>query len=605
MSSITPSQSSDNLPTEGKRFSSVNRMARISDALPLLRPYRKQLALALIIGLIGALVAAVQPQVISNIVDSFAGSVPARQIVSVVLLLLCSALLTSFRELLVERAGERFAFDTRRRLVQHIYRLPIGRFDNQDRADLVSRVTNDVSEIRSILSGGLIDLGVGLVTVAISITMMVIIDPVLVAIAVGAVVCVVIFVFAFGIRMKPVGLRVQHELGRLAGTVSRSIGSIRTIKAALAVDRESRTAVEHANSVLEAGLKAAGLRACIQTITGLSVHILLIAVVGLGALRVSAGEITTGQLSAFIMYLMLLITPVALVGSVTSQLSEALGALSRIVEVESWPQESDCSVSNIDLAKPANANAVIEFEGVSFSYQHSADENGLTNVLRHLSFRVEYGSTTALVGPSGAGKSTVLALIERFYDPQEGTIRFEGTDVQKLSRDAIRSSIAYVDQDAAVISGTVRENLQLNSDAISDDECANALLSVRLIEDVSDSASYLDKDVGELGLGLSGGERQRLAIARAILADARILLLDEITSNLDGKNENTVVQALRGMSADRTLLVVAHRLSTVIDADCILLFDDGRIVDSGSHEELLRSSALYRDLVKRQMIASN
>jgi len=219
-----------------------------------------------------------------------------------------------------------------------------------------------------------------------------------------------------------------------------------------------------------------------------------------------------------------------------------------------------------------------------------------------VSFSVPQGSRTALVGPSGAGKSTILSLIERFYDPTEGVIRMEGVDIRALDRTELRSRIGYVEQDAPVLAGTLRDNLLLGSPTASDEDCVAVLERVNLIEVLQRSEEGLDAQVGESGVMLSGGERQRLAIARALLAAPPILLLDESTSSLDGVNERLMREAIDAVSADRTLIVIAHRLSTVVDSDQIVVLEHGRVIGTGVHADLVREVPLYRELAEHQLL---
>jgi len=242
------------------------------------------------------------------------------------------------------------------------------------------------------------------------------------------------------------------------------------------------------------------------------------------------------------------------------------------------------------------SGAAVSFSGVSFGY-------GPHRVLSDLTFTADVGTKTAIVGPSGAGKSTILALIERFYDPAEGVIRLAGTDVRELTRAQTRAFLGYVEQDSPVLAGTIRENLLLGAPDATDADCEAVLASVNLDGVLRRDAAGLDAQVGEDGIMLSGGERQRLAIARALLASPPVLLLDEPTASLDGRNEQALRQAIDAISRDRTLILVAHRLATVVDADQILVLEDGRLQAVGTHDTLLHTSPLYRELAEHQLLA--
>jgi len=318
---------------------------------------------------------------------------------------------------------------------------------------------------------------------------------------------------------------------------------------------------------------------------------------------------------AFILFLFLLIGPLGQAFGAITSVNAALGALGRIQEIIGLPSERERD-AGIEPAAPTTSTAAVSFDDVHFAYPVSAHRTETekaiaevvgeperdTTVLRGVSFSVPVGARTALVGPSGAGKSTILALIERFYDPTAGVIRMGGVDIRALDRDELRSRIGYVEQDAPVLAGSLRDNLLLGSPDATDEQCVAVLRSVNLDEVLDRDPRGLDAQVGEEGVMLSGGERQRLAIARALLAAPPVLLLDESTSSLDGANEQRMREAIDAVAQDRTLIVIAHRLSTVVDSDQIVVLDHGQVVGVGTHSDLVRTVPLYRDLAKHQLL---
>lgn len=587
--------------------------AGLRDVVEVLLPYRRRMLLALVLGLASTACGALQPRVVARAVEHFDGRLPAATIVLMVGLLVGGALLTNAQQLVLERSSEVFAFDTRQRLVRHLFALPIGVLERRDRADLVSRVTTDVTQLRHVMSSGIVELATSVVAVVVSVVMMALIDGVLLALTAATIVVALVAVVLIGRRNGPVGLRMQDAVGRLAGSVSRSLGSMRTIRATGATRREADASVADAREVLQAGYVGATLRAAIQTFVSVTIQVMLIVIVAVGALRVAAGHLSVGDLSAFLMYLMLMAAPIMLSGNIFASLGEALGALARVLALQAVEAERDVQEPPAapvpdapDATAPgATAPAAPTFELVDVAFRYPAHPQSGTGgrdwALRDVSLRFPAGTTTALVGPSGAGKSTVFALLERFYDPTWGSVRFRGQDVRRLSREELRRQVGYVEQDAPALSGTVRDNLLLGAPTASDADCAEVLRQVNLLSRGDDPAFLLDTQVGEGGGLLSGGERQRLAIARALLADAPVLLLDEVTSNLDGTNER-MIQSLVASRGRRTIVVIAHRLSTVVSADSIVVVDDGRVVGQGTHAELLRTSDLYRELAHNQLL---
>jgi ATP-binding cassette subfamily B protein len=364
-------------------------------------------------------------------------------------------------------------------------------------------------------------------------------------------------------------------------------------------------------------------------------------VLGVGGLRVASGAITVAALVTFIMFLFLLIAPLGSTFGAITSVNQALGALGRIQEVLDLPTETQGDAALARRARDDAENrgagspgAAIEFRNVHFRYpdavvaaRRTAESEALAvlenahvdaysisgaeelartpvagEVLRGVSFSVPRGARVALVGPSGAGKSTTLALIERFYDPSDGAVLIDGHDARTLDRAALRSRLGYVEQDAPTLAGTIAENLRLASPEASDDDCERVLRAVNLGEVLERNPLGVHAQVGESGVMLSGGERQRLAIARALLAAPPILLLDESTSSLDGLNEQRMRDAIDAVATDRTLIVIAHRLSTVVDSDHIVVMDHGQVVGQGTHSDLVDSTPLYRDLARHQLL---
>jgi ATP-binding cassette subfamily B protein len=406
-------------------------------------------------------------------------------------------------------------------------------------------------------------------------------------------------------------------VGRVAAGVERALSGVRTIRAAGATEREGRRLEADAEEAYRLGVRIARIGAILWPVSGLAVQGAFLAVLGVGGYRVAAGTMSVADLVTFIIFLFMMLFPLGTAFSAVVTVRTALGALARIQEILALPTEDDVAPAPDGVAGGGHAphrggdgpghvaqlghpahDAMVVFDGVGFGYR-DADP-----VLRDVSFAVARGSTTAIVGPSGAGKTTLLALLERFYEPDTGAIRVEGTDVRALPRADLRAGIGYVEQDAPALAGTIRDNLLLAAPDADDAACRDALASVNLLDRIDAHDGGLDTVVGDDGVGLSGGERQRLAIARALIGDAPLLLLDEPTAALDGRNERAMHEAIRTAAVGRTVLIVAHRLATVADADQIVVLDAGRVVATGTHAELLDSSALYHELARHQLLVT-
>jgi ABC-type multidrug transport system fused ATPase/permease subunit len=565
--------------------------------LPYLREHRGTLAVVGALSLVTALAALVQPVLIRTVLDAISAREPVGGAVALlVALLLTGAALDGVRDYLLQRTAEGLVLTTRRRLAGHLLRLPIAEYDTRRTGDLLSRVGADTTLLRAVVTSGLFEVVTGTVMVVGATVAMAVLDPLLLGVALGGLAVGMGVAITVSRRVRGLSEQAQARLGEMTSAVERAISAARTIRASGAEDREAETVGRGAHEAYAAGMRVARLRSLIGPASAAAIQGAFLLVLGVGGARVAAGAISVGSLVAFILFLFFLVLPLGQALNAYTQLQTGLGALQRIEEVLDLPSET---AADRPAAGPAGAGGpAVAFENVTFGYP------GGRPVLHDVSFSVPAGSRVALVGPSGAGKSTVLALIERFYEVTAGTIRVDGTDVRELPRDALRRRLGYVEQEAPVLAGTLRDNLLLTAPDADEARLLAALAEVNLGALATRTPQGLDVQVGEGGVLLSGGERQRLAIARTLLANAPILLLDEPTSNLDARNEAALRQAIAAVSFRRTLIVVAHRLSTVVDSDQIVVMEGGRVVAIGPHEQLLTTSPLYRELATHQLLVS-
>jgi len=602
-----------------RRSADTGPRASFRELLPYLAEHKVLLGLAIVLSLVSAGFSLAQPALVSQVIQVVEAGDPLGWLAwLLVALVIGNGVVTALQHYLLQRAGTSVVYSARRGLIRRMLRLPIREFDTRRTGDLVSRVGSDTTLLYAVLTQGLVDALGGAVVFVGALIGMAIIDPVLLGATVLVIAVAIAVVGGLSGRIRVASRQQQEKVGDVSAGGQRAIAAIRTVRAANATERESVAIETEAKAAWGAGIRVAKVSALVVPVASIAMNVSFLVVLGLGGYRVASGAITIASLVAFILFLFLMIMPLgSAIGAVTS-VNQALGALGRIQEIMRIPSEDEGDAA-VEPAAAVETDAAIRFDEVRFAYPESAHqteaekvvasalgEDAVTpadrEVLHGVSFAVPRGSRVALVGPSGAGKSTILALIERFYDPTAGVVRIDGIDVRALPREQLRARIGYVEQDAPVLAGSIRDNLTLGTPDATDEQCVEVLRAVNLGEVLDRDPAGLDAAVGEDGVMLSGGERQRLAIARALLAAPPILLLDEATASLDGVNEQLLREAIDAVAAERTLLVIAHRLSTVVDSDAIVVLDRGRVAGVGTHSELVASTPLYRDLAKHQLL---
>ena len=572
--------------------------AKLKDLLPYLADHKKALYLAVVLSVVASLMALAQPLLLGQLISAVERNLSVTNLTLVlVALILVSAVVNAFQYYLLYKTGEGVVLTTRKQMVARMLRLPIPEYDRRRVGDLVSRVGSDSTLLKSVLTQGLVDALGGMLQFFGAIIVMAFIDPILLGSTLLVVFVAVATIALTGRKIRTATTKAQQRVGEMSSAVERALSAIRTIRAARAEAKETEVISRAANAAYDQGLAIARLSAAVAPIAQIAFNTAFIVVLGLGGLRVASGETTISSLVTFVVLLFFMIGPlISAFGAYTSVMG-ALGAMARINEIMVLPEEE----SGEQGVRKAQSDTALEFKDVGFNYQ-AEEGNEPNQILNSVNISIPRGSRVALVGPSGAGKSTIFSLIERFYEPTSGTILLDGQPVTEFSRQDLRGQIGYVEQDAPILAGSIRENLLLGKESATDAELVEVLNMVNLGEVLGRDPKGLDAEVGENGIMLSGGERQRLAIARALLAAPPILLLDESTSALDGPNEQRMREAIDAVAKNRTLIVIAHRLSTVVDSDQIIVLERGQVVGVGTHSELVKTTPLYTELAKHQLL---
>ena len=580
--------------------------AKFGQLWPYMRPYKKSLWLAGILSVVSAAFSLAQPLLVGQVITAVQKQLDLLPLILLLVLFIAlSALVGGYQYYILTRTGEGVVLTARTRMAARLLRLPIHEYDTRRTGDLVSRVSSDTTLLRAVLTQGLVDAIGGVFMFVGAIVAMAFIDPVLLGATLAVIAVAVVSIVLVATRIRAATTAAQARVGEMSAAVERALGAIRTIRASRAESRETAEIESSAKNAYVQGVKIARISSAISPIAGIAMNGSFIVVLGLGGWRVASGATTIANLVSFILLLFLLIRPLGSAFGAYSSVQTALGALARIQEVLDITTEDELPQVGELSPRAAQNDIALEFVGVDFEYaapDAQTEAQLASSVLRNVSFKVARGSRVAIVGPSGAGKSTILSLIERFYEPTGGEIRLDGQAITSISREELRAQLGYVEQDAPVLAGTIRANLLLGTPGATDEQLVEVLEAVNLTEVFERDSRGLDAEVGENGVMLSGGERQRLAIARTLLSANPILLLDESTAALDGLNEQRMREAIDAVAKQRTLIVIAHRLSTVVDSDQIIVLEAGSVVGVGTHSELVKSTPLYRDLAKHQLL---
>ncbi|GGV70586.1 ABC transporter [Streptomyces longisporoflavus] len=554
-----------------------------------LRGHRRGICAAAALTLTGSALGLAQPLVVKKVIQAAgAGSAIAGTVALLIALFLAQALVQAVGRYVMVRTGEGVVLGVRLTLVDRLLRLPLRTLDRHRTGDLISRTGTDSTALRLLIAEGFTDAVTGSIGLLGVVALMLWLDWLLFLVVLGMILFGAALLTTALRRLEGASLAAQQATGTMTADLERALVALRTVRASRAERREAARIGEQARAAYAAGVRVGRLDAVVAPAVELAVHGSFLAVLLIGGTRVAAGG-SVADLAAFLLYMLYLVEPIGAVFQAVSNVQQGSGALRRITEVLELEGESE--TGQVPGTAPAPARGpLLQFRDVWFGYEPHRP------VLRGATFDVPQRGHVALVGLSGAGKSTVFALTERFYDPDRGHVLFDGQDVRDVQRHAHRARIGLVEQHCPVLHGTLRENLMYAAPDADERELRRALELAQLTELVAQLPRGLDTDAGEQGIALSGGERQRIAIARALLARPQLLLLDEPTAHLDAVNEAALRHSIRETAKECALFVIAHRASTVREADVIVVLDGGRVVATGRHGELLAESARYRAL---------
>ncbi|MFD0674935.1 ABC transporter ATP-binding protein [Cohnella sp. GCM10027633] len=576
-------------PVKLRQFLGLIRQAKPSFLL---------LSIALSFSLLTTIAGLFVPLFTKELVDGFTlDSLTTLQIVMLACAFIVQTITGGLSIYLLNKFGQQILAGLRDLLWRKLIFLPVSNYDREETGSLISRVTNDTNVAKEVIAQHLSGFVSGIISIVGSVVILFTLDWRMTLMLLVAVPLTMLILFPLGKQMHNVSKRMQDETAKFTAVLTQVLSEVRLVKSSNAEPIEYARGRRGIGSLLKLGIREGKIQAFIGPLMGAVIMILMVVIIGYGGLRVESGAITAGELVAFILYLIQIVMPLGQITAFVTQLQKATGAAGRMIDILGQAEE------NHEGGKPVpREDASITLDGVTFGYGRDESDEAADAILKDVSFTVPSGKVTALVGPSGSGKTTLFALLERYYEPRSGRIAFGDASIDAFSLPDWRKQIGYVSQESPLISGTIRDNMTYGLPReVSDEELRTVARMAYADDFIDELPQRYDTEVGERGMKLSGGQRQRIAIARALLRDPRVLMLDEATSSLDSKSEIVVQEALANLMKGRTTIVIAHRLSTVVDADRIIFLDKGVITGIGTHEELVQSHALYREFASRQL----
>jgi ABC-type multidrug transport system fused ATPase/permease subunit len=560
--------------------------------LGFLRPYRRAVLISFALAAVAMGAGVLIPFLVGQTVDEIRGD--GANLTPLALAVVAAGVLrlafSVSRRIVAGQVSLGVEYDLRNRMYQHLHSLELSFFDTEQTGQLMSRATVDLQAVRFFLGYGLIFILQAALTIVIAATVMIVLDPWLALVSLAPMPFVIWISFRYGRRNRPASQEVQQRIAELTAEAEENIGGVRVVKAFAQEDRQLRRFDRATKRVFEQSMVSTRLRAFYSPFIGFLPQLGLAALLFVGGKQVIDGQLSEGDFVAFYGYVLLLTGPMRMLGMALGMAQRAVASGERVFQLlDRAPR-----LTALPDAPPLPAGGGrVELRDVTFAY------DGHEPVLRGIDLDVEPGQTVAIVGPTGSGKTSLVMLIPRLYDVDEGAVLVDGADVRSVDPASLRREVAVVSDDAFLFSASLRDNIAYARPEASDDEVVASAVRAGLEGLLDDLPDGLDTLVGERGLTLSGGQRQRVAIARALLAEPRILILDDATSSVDATTESLIKSALTEVMEGRTTFVIAHRLSTIALADEVVVLEDGQVAARGTHQELLEDSPLYREIAEK------
>lgn len=556
-------------------------------------PKKSLFMLGMLLSLVTSGASLVVPQLTKGLVDtSGLSKIDSKMLVVLVLAFLVQLVFGTVGSFILRYVGESSVKTLREKLWAHLLQLPVDYFDDHKSGETSSRLVNDTSVIKDLITSQFPNFITGAIQLIGSMIILFFMDWKMASLMFGIIPIFVLILLPIGRIMSKLGRKLQAATANFNADASEKLAEVRLIKSSNGENFERATGGNFIDKIFKVGIKDARVEAVLQPIMTTAMLGVFVGILGYGAVRIQQGTLSSGSLVAFLLYLFNIITPVASFATFFSQVQKAMGSTERIQEILQTEPEVTTAGKTVDVE-----GQTITATQLDFSYEPDKP------ILKNVSFEAKPNTVIAFAGPSGGGKSTVFSLLERFYQPDSGSILIGDHDIKNIDLANWRSQIGYVSQDSAVFAGSIRDNLQYGLDKqLTDEQLWHGLSLAYADEFVRNFPDQLETQIGERGVKLSGGQKQRIAIARAFLRNPKILMLDEATASLDSESEEKVQRALDQLMVGRTTLVIAHRLSTIVDADQIYFIEHGSVTGHGTHQELMKDHSLYAQYVKEQVV---